>query len=180
MRQRLPVLNIGSPAPKLVTKKNRIKLRKWSVFYLLILASPLVYYCQCTRVQWFWHFFRNSICFLCFWFGLEILRLVKKKCFLKYWSDWSYLTLHPSKKTLTRVEKKFLRNWACRVSKEAEFCTDSKMCRTLASRSSQRFFLRKPIFCKIFQVPKNLLFSKDKRSNKIETVQYFKKHFFIN
>jgi hypothetical protein len=39
------------------------------------------------------------------------------------------LTFNPSKKValpLIRVEKKFLRNWPCRVSKEAEFCTDLK------------------------------------------------------
>ncbi len=28
-------------------------------------------------------FFRNSICFMCFWFGLEILRLVYKKAFFE-------------------------------------------------------------------------------------------------
>jgi len=48
--------------------------------------------------------------------------------------------------------------WACRVSKEAEFC--AKMCRTLASRSSQRFFSQKNNLCKIFQVPKILVFCK--------------------
>jgi hypothetical protein len=39
------------------------------------------------------------------------------------------LSFYPSKKTapsLIRVEKKFLRNWACRVSKEADFCADFK------------------------------------------------------
>jgi hypothetical protein len=39
------------------------------------------------------------------------------------------LTFHPSKKValpLRRVEKKILRNWVCRVSKEAEFCADFK------------------------------------------------------
>ncbi len=83
-----------------------------------------------TRVQWFWHFFRNSICFMCFWFGLEILRLIYIKVF--FWNiEWflSYLTFYPSKKTappLIRIEKKFLWNWACRVSKEAEFFTDLK------------------------------------------------------
>jgi hypothetical protein len=29
------------------------------------------------------HFFRNSICFMCFLFGLEILRLVYKKEFFE-------------------------------------------------------------------------------------------------
>ncbi len=43
-----------------------------------------VHWCRvCSRVQWFWHFFRNSICFMCFWFGLEILRLVYKKVFFE-------------------------------------------------------------------------------------------------
>ncbi len=41
----------------------------------------------------------------------------------------SYLTFYPPKKValpLIRVDKKFLQNWAYRVSKEAEFCTDFK------------------------------------------------------
>ncbi len=36
-----------------------------------------------SRVQWFWHFFINSIRFICFWFGLEILRLVYQNVFFK-------------------------------------------------------------------------------------------------
>jgi hypothetical protein len=39
------------------------------------------------------------------------------------------LTFYPSKKVappLIKVEKKFLRNWVCRVSKEAKFCADFK------------------------------------------------------
>jgi hypothetical protein len=39
------------------------------------------------------------------------------------------LTFYPPKKIASpviRVEKKFLRNWSYRVSKEAEFCTDFK------------------------------------------------------
>ncbi len=40
-------------------------------------------YHPCSRVQWFWQFFRNSICFMCFWFGLEILILVHKKVFFE-------------------------------------------------------------------------------------------------
>jgi hypothetical protein len=39
--------------------------------------------------------------------------------------------------------------------KKRNFALISRICRTLASRSSQRFLLRKTIFCKIFQVPKN-------------------------
>jgi len=36
-----------------------------------------------SRVQRFWHFFRNSICFMCFWFGLELLKLVYKRAFFE-------------------------------------------------------------------------------------------------
>ena len=49
-----------------------------------------------------------------------------------FWNiEWflSYLTFYPSTKVappLLRVEKKFLQNWPCRVSKEAEFCADFK------------------------------------------------------
>ncbi len=53
----------------------------------------------------------------------------KKVVFLNIERFLSYLTLYPSKEVappLTRVEKKFLRNGACRVSKEAEFCADFK------------------------------------------------------
>ncbi len=83
-----------------------------------------------SRVQWFWHFFRNSICFMCFWFGLDILRLVyKKRVFWNIERFLSYLTLYPPKKgalALISVEKKFLRNWLYRISKEAEVCADFK------------------------------------------------------
>jgi hypothetical protein len=45
--------------------------------------------------------------------------------------EWflSYLNFNPSEKVappFIRVENKFLQNWACRVSKEAEFCADFK------------------------------------------------------
>ncbi len=57
---------------------------------------------------------------MCFWFGLEILRLVYKKRFLYIERFLSYLTFYPLKKVATpliRVEK----NWAYRVSKEVDF-----------------------------------------------------------
>jgi hypothetical protein len=126
----------------------------------------------------------------------------------------SSLALKKTAPSLIRVEKKFLQNWAQRVSKKAELCADFKICRTLTSSSSQRFFLGKTIkfFCKIVfafcqtcdfciflksvqnsasfdtlyaQFRRTLIrgdaiFLEDKRSNKIETDQYFKKHFFIN
>jgi hypothetical protein len=67
---------------------------------------------------------------MCFWFGLEILRLVYKKVFFEILNGFYLnLTFYPSKKVVSpiiRVEQKILRNWPCRVSKAAEFCADFK------------------------------------------------------
>ncbi len=69
--------------------------------------------------------------FFSIWFGLEILRLVYRKSFFEILDGFylTYLTFYPPKKVeppLIRVEKKFLRNWAYWVSKEAEFYADFK------------------------------------------------------
>ncbi len=86
--------------------------------------------------------FPRSLCFMLFWFGIEILRLVYKK-------------VAPP---LLRVEKKFFEIGRAGYQKKRNFALIPKMCRTLASRSSQRFFSEKRFFCKIFQVPKNSVF----------------------
>ncbi len=102
--------------------------------------------------------FPRSLCFMWFWFGLEILRLVYKKAFFKiligFYLIWAF-NFQKNSTVPYKSWKKFLRNLPCRVSKKRNFALISKMCRTLASRSSQRFILRKMFFCKIFQVPKN-------------------------
>jgi hypothetical protein len=54
---------------------------------------------------------------MCFWVGLEILRLVNKKAFFEILNGF-YLI---SKKSRAAPLKKFLRNLAYRVSKEADF-----------------------------------------------------------
>ena len=137
---------------------------------------------------------------MCFWFGLEILRLIYKKSV--FWNiEWflSYLTFYPSKKVappLIGVEKKFLQNWACRVSKEGEFALISKMCRSLEfgkkiyrkTNLLGTFWNRRKIALLLisFAYKKKIstlkrggtTFLEDKRSNKIETDQYFKKRFF--
>ncbi len=92
--------------------------------------------------------FPRSLCFMWFWFGLEILRLVYKKAFCEI----SYLSFYPSKKTapsLIKVEKNFFEIGRAGYQKKRNFALISKMIRSLASRSSQNFVLR------IFQVPKN-------------------------
>jgi hypothetical protein len=56
------------------------------------------------------------------------------------------LTFYPSKKvapSLIRVEKKFLQNWPCRVSKEAEFCADFKNVEKSQVWQKEKKFLQK-------------------------------------
>jgi hypothetical protein len=54
--------------------------------------------------------FPRSLCFMWFWFGLEILRLVYEKRFLKYWTVSIlfdlFLTSEKTALSLIRVEKK--------------------------------------------------------------------------
>ncbi len=114
-----------------------------------------------TRVQWFWHFFRNSICLMCFWFALEILRLVYKKCFLKYWTVLSYLTFYPPKKValpLIRVEKNFLQSWTYRVSKEAEFCADFKNVQKSQVWQKGKKIYRKTEFLRTWKILQKIIF----------------------
>ncbi len=124
-----------SPLNRLLVRWGMAKRRYFTSSYIRCRNFNLS-----SRVQWLWHFFRNSICFMCFWFGLEILRLVYKKAF--FWNIerfLSYLTFYTPKKValpLIRVEKKCLRNRAYRVSKEAEFCADFK--NRLKSRVCQK------------------------------------------
>ncbi len=89
---------------------------------------------------------------MCFWFGLEMLRLVYKKAFLKYWTITYYcilfdlLSSEKSSIALYKSFKKFLQNWAYRVSKEAKFCPDFKMCKSLKFGEREERFLQKTDF----------------------------------
>jgi len=66
---------------------------------------------------------------MCFWFGLEILRLVYKKGFFKilnsFYLTWA-LTSKKSSAAPYKSWKKCLQHLAYRVSKKAEFCADFK------------------------------------------------------
>jgi hypothetical protein len=57
------------------------------------------------------------------------------------------LTFYPPKKValppLITVDKKFLRNWAYRVSKEAEFCADFKNVQMTRVWQKGKTFLQK-------------------------------------
>jgi hypothetical protein len=69
-------------------------------------------------------FFRKSICFICVWLGLEILRLVYKKAFYKNIVGFlSYLTFYPQKKVapaLIRGEQKFLQKGE-KINRKTDF-----------------------------------------------------------
>ncbi len=106
-----------------------------------------------NRVQWFWHLFRNSICFMCFWFGLEIQRLVYyKKSVFKYCTVSIFLDLLSSKKSSTapyKSWKQFLQNSPERVPEEVEFCADFKNVLSLAK--GKKNFTEKLIFQALLQ-----------------------------
>ena len=106
--------------------------------------------------------FPRSLCFVWFWFNLEILRLVYKKAFFKiligFYLIWTLNFQKNSTIPYKSWKKNFFEIGRAGYQKKRNFALIAKMCRTLASRSSQRFFLRKTIFCKIFQVPKNSVF----------------------
>ncbi len=99
--------------------------------------------------------FPRSLCFMWFWFGLEIIRLVYKKAFFKILISF-YLIWAFNFQTNSTVP--FFEIGRVGFQKKRNFVLISKMCRNLALRSSQRFVLRKMIFCKTFQVPKMSIF----------------------
>ncbi len=99
--------------------------------------------------------FPRSLCFMWFWFGLEILRLVYKNAFFKiligFYLIWAFNFQNNSTVSTKSWKKNFFKIWRAGYQKKQNFALISKMCRTLASKSSQRFFLRKiQFFCKIF------------------------------
>jgi hypothetical protein len=106
--------------------------------------------------------FPRSLCFMWFWFGLEILRLVYQKAFFEilngFYLIWAFILRKKQHPPLKELKKNFFEIGRAGYQKKRNFALISKMCRSLESRSSQKFFLRKTIFCKIFQVPKNSVF----------------------
>jgi hypothetical protein len=145
------------------------------------------------RFQWLWHFFINSICFMCFWFGLEILRLVYKKCFLKYWTVSILFDLLSFDKSSTAPF--FLqKNWIFRgLENLAKNCfSEKKSLGTSWRKSSTHFWNQRKIPLLLIPCTPNLkefFFSSNKRrccflevkgSNKIKTEQYILKNAFLN
>ncbi len=73
----------------------------------------------------------------------------------------TFLTSKKIAPFLTRVEKNFFKIGRTGYQKKRNFALISKMYRTLASRSSQRFFLRKTLVCKISKSLKNQFICKN-------------------
>ncbi len=101
-------------------------------------------------------FFRNSKCFMCFWFGLEIPRRVCKERFLKYWMVYNWYDISSSEKSSTapyKSWKKFLWNCPQRLTKKSQFCTER--CKTLVLSKRGKSFTETGekifgYFCKLF------------------------------
>ncbi len=126
---------------------------------------------MCKRISFlkiqYWVGSRNfprSLCFMWFCFGLEILRLVYKKVFyFKYWSVSILFDLLASKKTapsLIRDEKKISSKLGAKgIKKSGKFCAYFKNVQnSYVKKFPKIFFSEKTFFCKIFQVPKHLVF----------------------
>ncbi len=103
--------------------------------------------------------FPRSLCFMWFWFGLEILRLVYKKAFFKILIGVHLIWALTSKKSSAapyKSWKKMSSKLGVQGIKRSRILRWFQKCEELLR--SQRFFLRKTIFCKIFQVPKSSVF----------------------
>ncbi len=176
--------------------------------------------------------FPRSLCFMWFWFGLEILKLVYKKVFFKIligfyliWAfnfqknstvpnkSWKKIS---SKLGVQGIKRSGILRWfqicveLLRNEVPKDFFSEKQFFAKFSKSLKIQFFCKTffPFcqtrdFCTFFKSAQNsasfdtlhaqfwrnffstlirgsVTFSKDKRSNKIETVQYFKKHFFIN
>ncbi len=125
-----------------------------------------------SRVHWFWHCFRNSICFMCFWFGL---RLVFKKVSLKYWTVSFLFDLLSSEKSITGD----LENSAEKCFSEKNLCEllDATFLHIFEISAEFHFFwyplrqISKTFFKTLIR--DGAIYLEAKRSNEIETVQWF-------
>ncbi len=93
----------------------------------------------------------------------------------------SYYTFYPQEKvapSLIRVEKNFFKIVHKGYQKKWTFALISKMCRSLELSKRDKYFTEKQIFGDFLTLIRDgAIFLEVKRSNKIETVQYFKNLF---
>jgi hypothetical protein len=132
------------------------KLQNFVKFMLEIVPQIQLAHCTLGSSD-FEIFFRNSICFMCFLFGLKILRLVYKKSV--FWNTERFLfdLLSSEKSSFAPYKswKKFLQNWPYRVSKEAEFCADFKK---VLSLTKGKNFLHKNEFLGTSKILQKIVF----------------------
>ncbi len=137
------------------------------------------------RVQWFWHFFRNSICFMCFWFGLEkkFFKIVRKgyqKSGILHWFKKCAEVLSLAKgKTVFYRKTYFSGTFAKKRFSEKKSLETSWYKRCAHFLNQPKIPLLLIPFCAQFWGKKFSTLIRDgaiilevKRSNKKETVQY--------
>jgi hypothetical protein len=107
-------------------------------------------------------FFINAICFMCFWCGLEILRLAYKKGFWNIEQFLPYLTFYPPKK-IAQPCIRFLKNSSKLgvhgIKRSGIFCRFQKCAEVSSSAKGENNFTEKLIlgtFCKSVFLRTNL------------------------
>jgi hypothetical protein len=159
--------------------------------------------------------FPRSLCFMWFWFGLEILRPVYKKAFFKIlngfyvpYKNWNFFFKLGAK----GIKRNGILRWfqkcveLLRQEVPKDFFSEKRFLALKNSvflykffspfakhETSAHFWNQRKIALLLIPYFSNFkefffisyegrwyFFSEDKRSNKIETIQYFKKRFFIN
>ncbi len=110
---------------------------------------------------------------MCFWFGLEILRLVYKKVFFEYWTvsiSFDLLSFEKSSAAPYKCWKKISLKLGVQGIKRNGILRWFQKCAEVSSLVSKKFFST--------LIRDGAVFLEVKSSNKIETDQYFKKRFF--
>ncbi len=96
-------------------------------------------------------FFNNSIWLKCFWFGLEILRLVYKKHFWKYWIVsilFDHLSSRKVPLSLIIVENSIQKIVCKGYQKNRNYALISKRCKTqVLGKRAQKFYRKTDFLC---------------------------------
>ncbi len=106
----------------------------------------------------------RSLCFRWLWFGLEILRLVYKKRFLKYWTVsilFDLLTSNKIAPSHIRAEKNSSKLGAKGIKRSRILCWFQKCVELFRQEVPKDFFSEKCSFEKLFKPLKNQFFFKN-------------------
>ncbi len=120
----------------------------------MLIYNQDFYVRKCSGICYSWWVgssdFPWTLCFMWFWFGLEILRLVNKKAFFKIFNSFYLIwPFHFQKYSIVQYKSwnKFSSKLGAKGIKRSGILRwFQKMCRILASRSFQRFLAEKNQF----------------------------------